>query len=56
MPIDLILDAMESDARGRGARPRLVARAGRLVEWAAVRIVTAFIIGMFVTVGMALAG
>ena len=68
MPIDLILDAMESDARGRGAGamesdargrgagPRLVAGAGRLVEWAAVRIVTAFIIGMFVTVGMALAG
>ena len=36
--------------------PSLVTSIGRVVEWAAVRIVSAFIIGMFVTAGMALAG
>ena len=31
-------------------------RASVVIEWLAIRIVTALIMGMFVTVGMALAG
>lgn len=54
MPIDLILEAMEPNTPDMG--PSLPLRVGRIVEWAAIRIVSAFIIGMFVTIGMALAG
>ena len=54
MAIDLLLEAMEANAPE--TRPSLASSIGRIIEWAAIRIVSAFIIGMFVTVGMALAG